>query len=175
MQFITSNQNKLREFEQILNKKIEQKNIDLPEIQAIDVKKVVEDKILRAYKITKKPVIVEDTGFYIKSINFPGALIKWVLNSIGNKGICNLSKIYGNKAEVETCIGYHDGNNLKIFSGKLTGIIPEKPKGNTNFGWDPVFIPDNYNKTFAQMTEKEKNKISMRLLALNKLKKFLEN
>ena len=53
------------------------------------------------------------------------------------------------------------------------GKISEKPRGNGGFGYDPIFIPNGYNKTFAEMELEQKNKISHRFIAINKFKKYL--
>lgn len=172
--FITSNKNKLREFEGIIGFKPKQYLLDLVEIQEIDVKKVIKYKAFEAYKIIKKPVIVEDTGLYFDYFDgFPGALIKWLLISLGNKKICDLLIGKNSKCFAKTCYGFYDGKIYKIFEGKIKGKISKFPKGKTSFGWDPIFIPDGYSKTFAQMTPLEKNSISMRKIALQKLKKYL--
>ena len=60
-----------------------------------------------------------------------------------------------------------------IFLGKINGKVSLKPKGENGFGYDPIFIPENYNQTFAEMKPNEKNKISHRKLAITKLKAFL--
>ncbi|MDD5192636.1 MAG: RdgB/HAM1 family non-canonical purine NTP pyrophosphatase [Candidatus Nanoarchaeia archaeon] len=173
--FITSNENKVKEAEAILNKKLERINLDVEEIQALEVEEVVKHKAKKAYQIIKNTVLVEDTGFYIEAWNnFPGALIKWMLRSLGNKGICKALQDKNRKVTVKTCYCLYDGKKFHIFIGQLKGKMPKKPRGKTNFGWDPIFIPENSKKTFAEMSAEEKNKISMRKLALEKLRKFLE-
>jgi len=171
--FVTSSNEKVREAEEILGIKLKQIKLNLKEIQSLDVKEVATDKARRAFSIIKKPVIVEDTGLYIESLNgFPGALIKWVLKTIGNKGLC---KIVGRnrKAIAKTCVCFFDGRKCKVFSGNINGKIAKRPRGNEGFGWDSIFIPEGYTKTFAELGTKEKNKISMRRKAFLKLREFL--
>jgi len=171
--FLTGNKNKLAEAQKILGEdiKVVNKKIDLEEIQSTEVEEVIKEKIKAAYKILKKPVIAEDTGVYIKNMNgFPGALIKFYLDKIGNKGIVKFNG--GSQAYAETIIGYHDGKKIHIFRGKVNGKISKKVRGK-GFGWDPVFVPKNSKKAFSEMIETEKNKISMRGKAFRKLKKFL--
>lgn len=62
-----------------------------------------------------------------------------------------------------------------IFDGIIKGSITKERAGNNGFGYDPVFMPKGYDKTFAQMTDKEKNSISHRAIAMNKLNEFLKN
>ena len=75
-------------------------------------------------------------------------------------------------AQAKTIIGYkHNNGNTHYFEGVVNGhIVSPRGKG---FGWDAIFQPVNYAKTFGEMTPEEKNKISMRKLAAQKLKDFL--
>ena len=173
--FVTSNINKLREIEAILGIKLNQIDIDIDEIQDVDVEKVVKHKAELAFEKIKEPVLVEDTGLYIIAWEgFPGALIKWVLKSMGLEKFCRALNDFDRSAFAKTCFAYFDGKKVLVFDGVVRGMIAEKPQGDTNFGWDPVFIPQGKSKTFAQMSSEEKNKISMRKKAVEKLKKFLE-
>ena len=61
----------------------------------------------------------------------------------------------------------------KYFEGIVKGKIVE-PRGESDFGWDPIFVPEGFGKTFAEMGVEEKNKISHRKIALEKLRKFVE-
>ena len=60
-----------------------------------------------------------------------------------------------------------------MFLGRIDGTVSLEPKGINGFGYDPIFIPENYNKTFAEMGLEEKNIISHRKIAVTKLKSFL--
>lgn len=148
----------------------------MPEIQEINAKKIVKAKLLEALNYKKDKFIIEDTSLYFNCLNgLPGPLIKWFLKTIGNEGLFNIAKKLGNyKAEAKTIIGYaKNKTSIHFFEGSIKGIIIF-PRGKTNFGWDPIFKPIDYSKSFAEMSQEEKNKISMRRMALNKLKKFLE-
>lgn len=68
---------------------------------------------------------------------------------------------------------YYDGKNYKSAIGEIRGSIIKTPRGKNGFGYDPLFVPDGYNITTAEMSHEEKNKISHRLNAFKKLKKFL--
>ncbi len=172
---ITSNKEKLREFEEILGFKLKHINLDLDEIQAIEVEKVVEHKARQAFAKIKKSVIVEDTGLYFEALNgLPGALVKLFNQAVGYRNLCKLLN-KNRRAKAKTVIGYFDGKKYRKFVGEISGSISRKAKGKTNFGWDIIFIPEGHKRTFAQMTAGEKNKISMRKIALEKLRKFLKN
>lgn len=170
MIFVTGNENKVKEVESMLNIKIKHQAIDLPEIQALDVEDVVKDKAIRAFDIIKKPVLIEDTGIVIISWNgLPGACTKWFMKSVGSDGIV---KMLGEnrKAKAITIFDYYDGIDHIICEGVIYGKISKIPVGDNGFGWDNVFIPNNYDKTFAQMSQEEKNTVSMRRIAIENLK-----
>ena len=172
---MTGNKNKLKEASQILGFEVKGIEVDVPEIQDIEVDNIIEYKARKAYEEVKRPIIIEDTGLYFESMNgFPGALIKWVLKSVGNKGIVKILKNMGHrKAYAKTSIGYFDGDEFRIFSGIIKGEICEEPRGENGFGWDMIFQPEGYDKTFAEMTNEEKNDISMRKIAFEKTREFL--
>lgn len=174
--FVTGNENKLKEARTILdNHEIEGILMDLSEIQAINVIDIVKNKAKNAFDKIQKPILVEDTGIYIKDWNdFPGALIKWMMKTVGCNGIYKMLSQFENKESyAETILCYYDGNEFQVFTGKINGKIVE-PRGETNFGWDPIFEPQGFKKTFAEMSEQEKNHISMRKIALEKLNNFLK-
>ena len=65
-----------------------------------------------------------------------------------------------------------DGQEVKIFEGKTAGQIVNPPRGKRDFGWDPVFQPEGFDQTYAEMESQTKNSISHRGRALEKLKQF---
>ena len=66
------------------------------------------------------------------------------------------------------------GNSVKTFRGEVNGTIIEEPRGNHGFGYDPVFVPDGYNKTFGELGPEIKDKISHRAKALEKIVAFIK-
>ncbi|MEK7435213.1 MAG: non-canonical purine NTP pyrophosphatase [Cyanobacteriota bacterium] len=173
--FATGNKNKVLEVEKILNFKIIQFDVDLLEIQSINVEEVVKHKIIEAYNIIKKPVLVEDTALSIVAWNnLPGALIKYFIQSVGNDGFIKMLNDFENKTAIaKTSLAYFDGKNLIIKTGEIKGCISDKITGSNGFGWDNIFIPDNNKKTFAEMDYEEKNLFSMRRIALESLIPFI--
>jgi len=173
--FITSSENKVKEAESILGFEIDKISLDINEIQALEVEKVVEDKAKMAFEQVKKPIMVEDTGFYIEAWQgFPGALVKWILKTLDNEGLCLAFQEKNRAVTAKTSICIYNGEKARVFTGEIKGQIPERPKGEGGFGWDSIFQPEGHNKTFAEMSQKEKDSISMRKIALNKMKQFLE-
>lgn len=186
MYFITGNKGKFEEVRAILPE-VEQLDIDLPEIQEIDAREVIKAKLRAALAHTfvdgegergrerTKEFIVEDISLYLDCLGgLPGPLIKWFMRTIGNEGVAELASKYGNdKVTAKTMIGYaRSKDDLHFFEGVIEGRIVS-PRGESGFGWDPIFLPDGHEKTFAEMTADEKNTISMRRIATNKLKDFL--
>lgn len=170
--FITGNNNKFAEAKEIISD-LEQFAIDLPEIQEIDATKIIQAKLEEALKHKTGEFIVEDTSLYLDCLNgLPGPLIKWFLQTIGNNGIFELAKKYNNfQASAKTCIGYaKNKNDIRFFTGEIKGAIVES-EALSSFGWDPIFKPDGYDKTFAEMNKDEKNKISHRRIAFEKFKR----
>ena len=141
----------------------------------MDAGEIARDKATKAYEKIRKPVIVEDTALHIRSWKgFPGPLISWVIMTMGIGGICKLTG-KDRSAKAEARVAYCDGKTLKIFSGSVEGRISETPRGRKRFDWDRIFIPRGEERTFAQMTLAEKNRISHRAKAFGHLKKYLES
>ena len=176
--FITGNKNKFEEVKSILNelKEIKQIQINLQEIQETDSKKIIEYKLKEALKHKEQEFIVEDTSLYLECLNgLPGPLIKWFLEKIGNKGLYEITKKFKNsRAKAKTIIGYaKNPREIYYFEGSVKGNIVS-PKGDFNFGWDFIFKPHGFSKTFSEMNAEEKNQISMRRIAINNLKEFIK-
>jgi|SRR3989344_1450990 len=175
--FVTGNKEKLREAKEILNKDIKINNIDIDliEVQEIDGKKVAIEKAKTAYNIVKKPLFVEDTSLYIQSWNkLPGTFNKWFMRTVGNEGIIRMLKDFNDRsANAETVIAYHDGKKIRTFIGTVKGEISDKVRGENGFGWDKIFIPNGLNKTQAELSASEKNSLSTRRKAIEKLKRYL--
>jgi XTP/dITP diphosphohydrolase len=173
---VTKNAGKSREFERILGIKIEPVGIQLPEIQELDVVKVAERKAAIAFAELGRPVMVDDTGLVIHAWNgLPGALVSWFLDSVGNAGIIRMMAGWPDRsAHVVTAIGYCDESGPRVFEGAVQGEIALEERGGNGFGYDPIFIPYGVSRTFAELTNEEKDQVSMRRLALDKARTELK-
>ncbi len=170
--FLTGNENKLRESQAILPN-IEGFNLEILEMQHTDPMIIMRQKLQEAQKHRTGQFIVEDTSLLIEGMNgLPGPLIKWFEKTIGLEGIAKIAELYGKKAIAKVLIGYTNGSTVEFFDGSLPGMIVS-PRGTNGFGWDKIFIPNGYDRTFAEMTAEEKNKISMRKIAFEKLRIYL--
>ena len=174
--FITGNRTKFEEAKEILRDiDLEQFDVDLPEIQEIDWLAVVKAKLEAALERHAGPFIVDDVSVRFEALNgLPGPLIKWFLKAMSLEEIHGMLEKLGNTAaEVSLLIGYaKNRDDIHFFEGVVRGKIVA-PRGEY-FGWDPIFAPNGSQKTYAEMGREEKNKLSHRRLALDKLKEFLE-
>ena len=176
--FVTGNKNKLIEVRQMMGDgvEIEAKSLDLPEYQGEPLE-IAAKKCMTAYDLLKQPVIVEDTGLCFNALGgLPGPYIKWFLEKLGPSGLHKLLAGFHDKSGYAQCIfAYFDGTTMsepKLFDGRCPGTIIE-PVGSTFFGWDPIFKPDGYSESYAQMDKEIKNSISHRGRAFKQLKEFL--
>ena len=166
--FVSSNVHKFQEAKKILDSfgiRLGFFKLDLEEIQSNSIKDIAANKAKNAFSKCKKPLIVEDDGLFINSLKgFPGPYSSYVFKTIGNKGILDLLK-QNRTAKFISVITYCDENFLKSFESKLDGTISktQKEKG---WGYDPIFIPKNTKKTFAELNNK--NELSHRFKALKK-------
>ena len=169
--FASSNENKFQEAERILSNSGVQINFYktiLEEIQSNDLNDIAEKKAINAYDLIQKPVIIEDDGLFINSLNgFPGPYSSYVYDTIGNKGIIRLlENIEFRDAKFVAIIAYWNGiDDVQIFESSIPGKISSFiEKG--GWGYDPIFIPDGELKTYANVSDKDK--FSHRAAALTK-------
>ncbi len=176
--FATSNSHKIEEANEIgkeFNVNFEQIMVDYPEIRDESVEKVAADGVKFVFDKINKSVIVEDSGLFIDALNnFPGSYSAFVQRKIGNRGILKLLAGEKNRsAKFMSAIGFCDEKGIvKTFTGEVCGRISNEIRGSGGFGYDPVFIPENSELTFAE-NPGLKNKISHRRVAFEKLCKWL--
>ncbi len=188
--FATSNQNKKKEVEAILSSTSDIKVLGFSDIGFKEEIKETENSIkgnaiLKAnhiWDLYGECVFAEDTGLEVDALDgAPGVYSARYAgegkNSDANIELLLQNMMYKNdrSAQFTTVIAYRDKNTIKSFTGIIKGQIAEKKMGNNGFGYDPIFIPDGYELSFAQMNQKEKNNISHRKLAMDKFIKFLYN
>lgn len=177
--FLSSNKHKIAEIKNILESNsivvtpVSQK---IDEIQSNDMQAIARDKALKAYRRIARPVLVEQTGLLIKKFgDLPGGLTQIFWDSLqADKFSEFFSKDEASEVIAKTVLAFCDGKRVHIFEGEISGNIVNPPRGDRAFQWDCVFEPKGYEKTFAEMGE-EKNNISMRKVALEKLRKYLED
>ncbi|MFD1735419.1 non-canonical purine NTP pyrophosphatase [Bacillus salitolerans] len=178
IRFLSGNKFKIIEANKILNNigvNIVPINIKIDEIQTEDPIKLLKDNSLKAFEILGRPLFVEHTGLYLNYLNeLPGGLTQIFWDRLEADKFCDLfGKTTDTSAVARTLIGYVNGKKIQIFDGEIKGNISVEPRGNRDFQWDCVFIPEGYSQTFAELGE-EKNEISMRRRALDKFATFLK-
>lgn len=172
--FVTGNAKKFTEARMVLPD-LEQLAIDLPEIQSLDPQEILRYKLhVAREQFPDRKIIVEDTSLVFDAWNgLPGPLVKWYLESVGDRGIWNMIAWFADKKAAAICtIGYADGDTIEFFQWVTTGTVVE-PTIESHFGRDALFQPDGYDKTYAHMSKEEKNSISHRGKALKLFQEFL--
>ena len=107
-----------------------------------------------------------------------GVYIKWFLEKLGRDGLPKLIDAWPDKTGYAQCIFAFcggPGQDVKLFVGRTPGTIvaPRFPEGVSVFGWDPIFQPDGFSETYAEMDKTIKNRISHRFRALDQLRSHL--
>ena len=170
--FVSSNNHKYQEAKNILDSfgiNLGFLKSNLEEIQSNSLHDIAIMKAKNAFSKFKKPIIIEDDGLFIDSLEgFPGPYSSYVFKTLGNKGILDLIK-NNRKAKFVSIITYCNKTILKSFDAKQIGDISKTQKGK-GWGYDSIFIPNNFKKTFAELNNK--NELSHRYKALKKFSKW---
>lgn len=168
--FVTSRAEKAREAER-LGFAVERLDLDLPEPQSLEPSEIVEIKARTAYRTLSRPVLVEDSGLAIGAWGgFPGALVKWVEKSAGLEALARMLDAFPDRSATAVCaIAYCDGAEVVAARGEVRGTIAREPRGTGGFGWDVLFVPEGGDRTFAEMSAAEKDRVSHRRRAWDAL------
>tara|TARA_B110000003_G_scaffold90227_2_gene92289 strand:- start:7084 stop:7662 length:579 start_codon:yes stop_codon:yes gene_type:complete len=183
--FVTGNKNKLREVQKLL---FSYRLLSLDDLNYTDEILETEDTIegnalLKADHIFKKFEIncfSDDTGLFIDSLDGqPGVMsARFAGDSSNSEDNIRLvlEKLNGKEnrnAVFRTVICLIINGKINYFHGEVKGVITKEKTGDKGFGYDPIFIPEGFKKTFSEFTLEEKNKLSHRAIAVSKLVKFL--
>ena len=184
--FATNNQNKVAEIKNvvgdmynIVSLKDAGIDIDIPEPHPT-LEGNATEKSVTIYRLTNKNCFSEDTGLESEALNGEPGVLSARYAGEGRSFDANIDKLLyalqqkeNRKAQFRTVISLMYNGQEHLFEGICKGQIIAERKGNNGFGYDPVFMPDGANKTFAEMTMEEKNKYSHRKKAMAKLIEFL--
>ena len=184
--FSTHNKNKIIEVQQLLPKGIT--ILGLSDIGCLDAipetGQTLKENALQKVNYIKTHFrndgFAEDTGLEVEALNGqPGVYSARYAGEDGNAEL-NMQKLLKNlkgktnrKAQFRTSIALYLNGNYHFFEGVCKGEILQEKQGNFGFGYDPIFKPEGYNKSFAEMSIEEKGKISHRGIAMKKLISFL--
>ena len=129
--------------------------------------------------LTSYPAIADDTGLFVETLNGkPGVYSARYAGENATdadnrkKLLLDIGNSKNRKAYFETVICYYDSEIIEFFSGKCHGTISKLEIGSNGFGYDPIFIPEGYDRTFAEMDSVLKSKISHRYLATDSFIKW---
>ena len=186
--FATNNKNKLSEIRDILGKDIEvlslkdiNCNVDIPET-ADTLEGNSMQKAEYIYDNYGMNVFADDTGLEVEALNGePGVYSARYAGGEGHDSEANMKKLLSNlsgitnrKARFRTSVALILDGEKYLFEGVVNGEILEEKSGTEGFGYDPIFKPDGYDKSFAELGIEIKNKISHRANAIKKLTEFLK-
>ncbi|MFI5172029.1 MAG: RdgB/HAM1 family non-canonical purine NTP pyrophosphatase [Chitinophagales bacterium] len=183
--FATNNKNKIREISRVVPSSI--KILSLADIGCLEelpethytIEDNSKEKAEFVFEKYGYNCFSEDSGLEVMALNGePGVYSAHYAGSRepeknNNLLLLNLRNVDNRKAQFKTVITLVIDNRFDQFTGIVTGKIAEVPRGNNGFGYDPVFIPDGFNQTFAEMEPDEKIAISHRTKAFNSMTDYL--
>jgi XTP/dITP diphosphohydrolase len=180
--FVSNNKHKHREYCGLIGiSDLKLWKLTVTEPQSMNLEMVIEEKIKYVRDSLPRgiPFFVEHTGLFIDGWNgLPGGLTALFMEKVGNDGICRMLQGYvgiDRTARAVVEIGYcHTDGTVNVFRGEVVGTIAQQPRGDNNFGWDPIFVPRGDDRTYAEMTQTEKDKTSMRRDAVRGFSQFLD-
>lgn len=178
--FATNNKHKLEEIRAILGERVEV--LSLKDINCLeDIPETAEtlqgNALIKAQFVYDKyhmDCFADDTGLEVEALNgAPGVYSARYAGGEGHDSEANMKKllqemahIQNRKARFRTVIAFIENGNTKFFEGIVNGEITQQKNGDSGFGYDPIFKPEGYNQTFAELGNETKNHISHRARAV---------
>lgn len=186
--FATNNLHKLEEVSAILGNQIELLSLndinchtDIPETaDTLEGNALLKSRFI--YENYGMNCFADDTGLEVEALEGAPGIYSARYAGDGHNSEANMIKLLDNlkekknrKAQFRTAISLIIDGKEYLFEGIIKGEIGTIKKGDSGFGYDPIFVPEGYNETFAELGSDIKNKISHRALAINKLCEFLHS
>ena len=185
--FASHNENKVKEIRAILPQWL-----NILQLNDIDFHNEIEEtgstleenaqiKAETIYNLTGKNVFADDSGLFVEALNGAPGVYSARFAGTGNsqdnieKLLQEMSGFSNRKAAFRAVFCVIWNGEISFLNGKVEGEILSESKGLDGFGYDPIFVPTGYQQTFAEMNPSEKNQISHRFHAVQKLINFLEN
>ena len=179
----TRNPHKAAEIEELIGDLVQVKpisdivNINIPEFG----RTLLENSFAKAaftHRLCGEPTLADDSGLFVESLNGEPGIYSSRYGRDDQERISrllkNLGSIKNRKAAFRVVfVYYYAEGKYEIFKGECVGKITDSARGSHGFGYDPVFVPDGYDKTFAELGPSIKNRISHRARALEKFRDFL--
>ena len=187
--FATNNAHKLEEVAAILGDQVELLSLndigcqtDIPETaETLEGNALLKSSYI--YKNYHLDCFADDTGLEVEALNgAPGVYSALYAGGEGHDAQANMLKLLheldgkeNRKAQFRTAISLILDGKEYLFEGVIKGEIIKEKRGDSGFGYDPVFMPEGYDRTFAELGNDIKNQISHRALAVQKLCEFLQS
>lgn len=187
--FATNNAHKLEEVSAILGDKIELLSLndihchtDIPETaDTLEGNALLKSSYV--YQNYQLDCFADDTGLEVEALNgAPGVYSARYAEGEGHDAEANMLKLLhelegkeNRNAQFRTAVSLILDGKEYLFEGVIKGKIVQEKRGDSGFGYDPIFMPEGYGQTFAEMGAETKNKISHRALAIEKLCSFLQS
>ncbi|MCS2473170.1 non-canonical purine NTP diphosphatase [Bacteroides ovatus] len=187
--FATNNAHKLEEVDAILGDQVELLSLndigcqaDIPETaETLEGNALLKSSYI--YKNYHLDCFADDTGLEVETLNgAPGVYSARYAGGEGHDAQANMLKLLheldgkeNRKAQFRTAISLILDGKEYLFEGVIKGEIIKEKRGDSGFGYDPVFMPEGYDRTFAELGNDIKNQISHRALAVQKLCEFLQS
>lgn len=173
---LTSNIDKYKDTQAVLSPiEVTHQHIDLDEIQSLDPRAVIEHKLKQAQSINPGiEFLVDDRSLSIESMGgLPGTFVKHFLDTAGKDKLARYALLDGpTKATARCMIGYVSSDGyIQYFVGEIPGTIV-LPRGDLGYGWDSIFCPDGYDKTYGELGREVIAKIGHYAKALEQFKVF---
>ena len=158
--YVTSNQGKFEEARRFFELhapaiSLKQLKVELDELQDLDEQIVLRHKALQAWNLVQKPLLVDDSGFYLQAYpRFPGTLAKPVMKSLGFEGLKTLTEKNNNVTNFVTLGFVTSASSVVTFYGQTKGHVCCHPHDEANFakfGFYSIFIPDDSDKTYYEL------------------------
>lgn len=186
--FATQNAHKLEEVRMILENEAEVVGLteigcqeEIPE-DAVTLEENARSKAMYVYEKYGFDCFADDTGLEVEALNgAPGVFSARYAGEPSNsernveKLLREMNGITNRNAQFRTAIAFVENGETQFFEGIIKGKIGHERRGEKGFGYDPVFIPEGYEVSFAQMEAKLKNEISHRALAIKKFSEFMKD
>jgi len=174
--FVSTNAGKFREARAILRPygvRVRWVRRSLVEPQSADLAEVARAKAA-AVRDVRGYVLVEDSGLFVRSLHgFPGVYSAHFLELWGFPMLLELLRRRSRAAAFRSVAVLRRGRTVRTFVGEVEGTIARSPSGDHGFGYDPIFIPEGYHQTFAELPPTIKNALSHRARAMSKVGLFL--
>ena len=185
--FATNNKHKLQEVRDIIGSGVEilsladiNCNEDIPETaDTLDGNALIKARYI--YEKYNVNCFADDTGLEVDALDGAPGVYSARYAGDGHDSEANMRKLLENltgknnrNAQFRTVIALIIDGEEKLFNGIVKGTITEEKRGDSGFGYDPIFVPEGYSESFAQMDSRTKNSISHRYRATKQLSEYLK-